>query len=107
MRHHLNDHLLGAGLISPAQPCALRAQRMFEHHQVPLSVAEELVRASYYHGARNPNAVSYGKELDIDAYRTASWTVEPFPQFDYPRENAGAGAFLPVSGGRLGASRGG
>src|SRR3546814_10910991 len=62
MRHHLNDHLLGAGLISPAQPCALRAQRMFEHHQVPLSVAEELVRASYYHGARNPNAVSRSEE---------------------------------------------
>src|SRR5258706_16372524 len=43
MAHHLNDHLLGAGLISPAQPCALRAQRMFEHHRVPKSVCEELV----------------------------------------------------------------
>src|SRR3546814_20208005 len=81
MRHHLNEHLLGAGLISPAQPCALRSQRMFEHHQVPLSVAEELVRASYYHGARNPNAVSYGKELDLDANRPARWLAEPFRLF--------------------------
>lgn len=97
MRHHLNDHLLGAGLISPAQPCALRAQRMFEHHGVPLSVAEELVRASYYHGARNPNAVSYGKELDLDAYRTARWIAEPFRLFDCSRENDGAGALLLVS----------
>ncbi|HEY9546345.1 MAG TPA: hypothetical protein VIR56_10060 [Solimonas sp.] len=100
MRHHLNDHLLGAGLISPAQPCALRAQRMFEHHQVPLSVAEELVRASYYHGARNPNAVSYGKELDLDAYRTARWIAEPFRLFDCSRENDGAGALLLVSDAR-------
>lgn len=97
MRHHLNDHLLGAGLISPAQPCALRAQRMFEHHGVPLSVAEELVRASYYHGARNPNAVSYGKELDLAAYRTARWIAEPFRLFDCSRENDGAGALLLVS----------
>ncbi|WP_028080683.1 thiolase C-terminal domain-containing protein [Solimonas soli] len=97
MAHHLNDHLLGAGLISPAQPCALRAQRLFEHHQVPRSVTEELVRASYYHGARNPNAVSYGKELDLDAYRTARWIAEPFRLFDCSRENDGAGALLLVS----------
>lgn len=97
MAHHLNDHLLGAGLISPAQPCALRAQRMFEHHKVPLSVCEELVRASYYHGARNPNAVSYGKELDLELYRSARWIAEPFRLFDCSRENDGAGALLMVS----------
>ncbi|MGQ0619489.1 MAG: thiolase C-terminal domain-containing protein [Panacagrimonas sp.] len=97
MAHHLNDHLLGAGLISPAQPCALRAQRMFEHHGVPHSVCEELVRASYYHGARNPNAVSYGKELDLQAYRSARWIAEPFRLFDCSRENDGAGALLLVS----------
>ncbi|NGY04329.1 thiolase C-terminal domain-containing protein [Solimonas terrae] len=97
MRHHLNDHILGAGLVSPAQLCALRAQRMFEHHRVPPSVAEQLVRASYYHGARNPNAVSYGKELDLDAYRSARWIAEPFRLFDCSRENDGAGALLMVS----------
>jgi len=97
MAHHMNDHLLGAGLISPAQPCALRAQRMFEHHGVPLAAARELVRASYYHGARNPNAVSYGKELDLDAYDQARWIAEPFRLFDCSRENDGAGALLLVS----------
>ncbi|MDB5970156.1 MAG: transporter [Hydrocarboniphaga sp.] len=97
MAHHMNDHLLAAGIVSPAQPCALRAQRMFEHHHVPLSVAEELVRASYYHGARNPNAVSYGKELDLGAYRSARWITEPFRLFDCSRENDGAGALLMVS----------
>src|SRR3546814_6423821 len=96
MRHHLNDHLLGAGLISPAQPCALRAQRMFEHHRVPLSVAEELVRASYYHGARNPNAVSSGKELDLHAYRTARWNAAPVHLFDCSRASEGAGPTFEV-----------
>lgn len=97
MAHHMNDHLVAAGIISPAQPCALRAQRMFEHHRVPLSVSEELVRASYYHGSRNPEAVSYGKDLDLQAYRSARWITEPFRLFDCSRENDGAGALLMVS----------
>lgn len=97
MAHHLNDHLIAAGMVSPAHSCALRAQRMFEHHRVPESVTEELVRASYYHGARNPQAVSYGRELDIAAYRSARWIAEPFRLFDCSRENDGAGALLMVS----------
>ncbi len=100
MAHHMNDHLLGAGLISPAQPCALRAQRLFEHHRVPLSVCEELVRASYHHGARNPAAVSHGRDLDVQAYRSARWIAEPFRLFDCSRENDGAGALLLVSSAR-------
>ena len=97
MRHHLNDHIIGAGVLAPAQICALRAQRMFEYHGVPKSVTEELVRASYYHGARNPEAMSYGKELDLDAYRNGRWIAEPFRLFDCSRENDGAGAILLVS----------
>ena len=97
MRHHLNAHLVGAGIVAPAQSCALRAQRMFEHHKVPLSVAEELVRVSYFHGARNPEAMSYGKDLDLDTYRNARWVSEPFRLFDCSRENDGAGALLLVS----------
>lgn len=97
MRHHLNDHIMGAGLIAPAQICALRAQRMFEYHQVPHSVTEELVKASYYHGSKNPEASSFGKELDLEAYRTGRWVTEPFRLFDCSRENDGAGALLLVS----------
>ncbi|MBQ0794892.1 hypothetical protein [Zhongshania sp.] len=97
MRHHLNDHIIGAGVLAPAQICALRAQRMFEYHGVPKSVTEELVKASYYHGSKNPDAVSYGKELDLDAFRTARWVAEPFRLFDCSRENDGAGALLLVS----------
>ncbi|MDX1504599.1 MAG: hypothetical protein R3221_02710 [Spongiibacter sp.] len=97
MRHHLNDHIIGAGLIAPAQICALRAQRMFEYHGISNAITEELVRASYYHGSRNPEATSYGKELDIDAYRNGRWIAEPFRLFDCSRENDGAGAIVLVA----------
>ncbi|WP_269620426.1 thiolase C-terminal domain-containing protein [Zhongshania sp. BJYM1] len=97
MRHHLNDHIISAGILAPAQICALRAQRMFEYYGVPQSVTEELVKASYYHGSRNPDAMSYGKELDLDAYRNGRWISEPFRLFDCSRENDGAGAILLVS----------
>lgn len=100
MAHHLNDHMKAAGIISPAQPCALRAQRLFEHHGVPRSVCEDLVRASYFHGARNPEAVAYGQTFDVEAYRNSRWISEPFRLFDCSRENDGAGAILVVSADR-------
>lgn len=97
MAHHLNDHMLAAGVVSPAQVCAIRANRLYDHHGVPKSVAEDLVRASYYHGSRNPDAVSYGKELDLQVFRTSRWIAEPFRLYDCSRENDGAGAFLMLS----------
>lgn len=100
MAHHLNDHLIGAGLLAPAQECAMRAQRMMEHHGVSTSTVEDFVRASYYHGSRNPKAVAYGKELDIEAYRTSRMIAEPFHLFDCSRENDGAGAIIMVAADR-------
>ena len=97
MAHHLNDHMVGVGLVAPAQVCAMRARRLFDYHGVPASVCEELVRASYFHGSRNPDATAYGKDLDLDAFRTARWIAEPFRLFDCSRENDGAGALLMVS----------
>ena len=97
MAHHLNDHMLAAGLVAPAQVCAIRANRLYEYHGVPKSVAEDLVRASYYHGSRNPEAVAYGEDLDVETFRDARWIAEPFRLFDCSRENDGAAAFLMVS----------
>ena len=97
MAHHLNDHIIGVGLVAPAVECAMRAQRMLEHHDVPRQCMEDLVRASYYHGARNPKAMSYGQELDLDAYRQSRWIAEPFRLFDCSRENDGAGAIILTS----------
>ncbi len=97
MAHHLNDHMLAAGLVSPAQVCAIRANRLFEHHGVPRGIVEELVRASYHHGSRNPEAVAYGQPFDADMLRHSRLIAEPFRLFDCSRENDGAGALLMVS----------
>jgi acetyl-CoA acetyltransferase len=97
MAHHLNHHMMGAGILSPAQACALRARRLFDRHGVPPSACEAMVQASYHHGARNPEAVAYGAPFDLEAYRTSRWISEPFRLFDCSRENDGAGALLMVS----------
>jgi acetyl-CoA acetyltransferase len=97
MAHHLTDHLLAAGLVSPAQVCAIRANRLFDFHGVPRSTTEELVKASYHHGRANPEAVAYGKDFDIADLRNSRWIAEPFRLFDCSRENDGAGALLMVS----------
>lgn len=97
MAHHLNDHMLAAGLVSPAQVCAIRANRLFRHHGVPERTVEELVRASYHHARNNPEAIAYGKDFDIAELRASRWIAEPFRLFDCSRENDGAGALLLVS----------
>ncbi|WEK43863.1 MAG: transporter [Candidatus Sphingomonas colombiensis] len=97
MAHHLNDHLLAAGVVSPAQNCAIRANRLFGRHGLDPRIVEDLVCASYHHGNRNPEAVSYGQPFDIDKLRTSRWIAEPFRLFDCSRENDGAGALLMVS----------
>ena len=97
MAHHLNDHIMAAGNVAPAIECAMRAQRMLEHHKVPRRCLEDLVRASYHHGARNPKAIAYGKELDLEVYRSSRMISEPFHLFDCSRENDGAGALILTS----------
>jgi len=95
--HHLNPYLVGAGIMAPAQNCALRAQRLFEHHRVPPSVAEVLVQVDYYHGSRNPDAVAYGKPINHETYANARRIVDPFRLYDCSRENDGAGALILVA----------
>lgn len=97
MAHHLNAHMIGAGLVAPAQVCAIRAQRMFEYFGVPKTAVENFVKAAAFHGERNPDAVAYGQPFDPDTYRNARWISEPFRLFDCSRENDGAGALLVVS----------
>lgn len=97
MAHHLNDYMIGAGIVAPAQVCAIRARRMFSHYGVPESTAEEFVKACYYHGSRNPEAMAYGTSFDHEAYQSSRFIAEPFHLFDCSRENDGAGAVLLVS----------
>ncbi|MFC4295880.1 transporter [Novosphingobium tardum] len=97
MAHHLNDHMLAAGVVSPAQVCAIRANRLFEHHGVPRRIVEDLVRASYFHGSRNPEAVAFGQQFDPALLHSSRLIAEPFRLFDCSRENDGAGALLMVA----------
>ena len=97
MAHHLNPHMIGAGLTAPAQNCAIRANRLFEHHGVPKETAKAVVDACYYHGFRNPEAVAFEKSLSSEEYLNSRIICEPFHLFDCSRENDGAGAILFVS----------
>lgn len=97
MAHHFNDHILGAGNLAPAVECAMRAQRMLEHHGVPRRCMRDLVQAAYFHGSRNPKAVAYGHPLDLAAYETSRIICEPFHLFDCSRENDGAGVLILTS----------
>lgn len=97
MAHHVNNHFVAAGITAPAQICALRAMRMALQHNLPQEAVEQLVLADYYHGSRNPEAVSYGQQFDIETYRKSRWIAEPLRLFDCSRENDGAGAILLVS----------
>ena len=100
MAHHLNAHMIAAGLVAPAQVCAIRAQRMFEYFGVPKSAVENFVRAAAWHGERNPQAEAYQQSFDPNTYHKARWISEPFRLFDCSRENDGAGALLVVSAAR-------
>lgn len=97
MAHHLQPHMISAGLVAPAQMCAMRAQRLFEKYNVPQSAAREIVEACHYHGSRNPDAVVYGKTFSEAEYEASRMIAEPFHLFDCSRENDGAGALLLVS----------
>lgn len=99
MAHHLNGHLMGAGLVAPAQVCAMRAQRMIEKAGVPRATIKAFVKACAYHGERNPDAVTYGEPFDERAYDEARLIAEPFRLLDCSRENDGAGALLVVGAG--------
>jgi acetyl-CoA acetyltransferase len=91
---HFPPLLAAHGMLTPAQVCALRTQRMLEVDGVPRSALEALVQASYQHAQRNPDAVAYGHPLDHDTYADSRWISEPLHLFDCSRENDGAAAIL-------------
>lgn len=95
--HHVNEHSTGAGVVTPAIVCALRAQRMEIEHEHMAEAMEALVQADYYHGSRNPAAVAYGRPLDLEVYRQARKITGPLRLYDCSRESDGAGVVLMVS----------
>ena len=94
---HFPPLLAAHGILTPAQVCALRTQRMLEVDGVPRSALEALVQASYRHAQQNPDAVAHGRPLDHDTYAGARWVSEPLRLYDCSRENDGAAAVLVTS----------
>lgn len=85
------------GLSAPAQLFALGASRLLEADGLPREALWALVRASYYHASRNPNA--YGRQMDLDreSYDASRCPAEPLHLFDNSRENDCAIALILVS----------
>ncbi|HVW44864.1 MAG TPA: transporter, partial [Amycolatopsis sp.] len=94
---HFPPLLTAHGIVTPAQICALRTQRMLESDGVPRSALEALTEVCYLHGQRNPDAMAYGKPLDPEVYADSRWIAEPLRLYDCSRENDGASALLVVS----------
>lgn len=97
MEHMVNDHYSGAGIHAPVQFLAMRARPIIEQRKLPASAVEALIRADYFHASRNPEAVAYGMDFDIETYRNSRLVVEPLRLFDCSRENDGAAAILLTS----------
>lgn len=99
---HVGPLYTAHGVISPAQICALRTQRMLEVDGVPASALEAVALADYHHAQRNPRAVAYGKPLDHDSYQASRFISEPLRLFDCSRENDSATAVLVVNAEKAG-----
>lgn len=93
----MNSHYRAAGIVSPAQNCAMRTQRLFEHDGVPPAAMKALAQACYHHAQQNPRAHGRGTVLDDEAYEASRWIAEPYRLHDCSRENDGAGALLLTS----------
>lgn len=96
-RGHFPPLLHSHGLLTPAQVCALRTQRMLEVDGVPRSALEALVQTDYLHAQHNPAAVAYGRPLDHAAYADSRWISEPLRLYDCSRENDAAAAIVVTS----------
>ncbi len=92
-----DDHYRAHGVVAPAQPCALRTQRLIEHDGVPISTLQALARAGYHHARNNPRAVGRDLHLTEQRYLDSRWISEPLRLYDSSRENDGAAALLITS----------
>jgi acetyl-CoA acetyltransferase len=103
---HVGPLYTAHGVLSPAQICALRTQRMLEVDGVPASALEAVALADYHHAQRNPRALAYRKPLDHHHYQASRLISEPLRLFDCSRENDSAAALLVVSSKRAGEYQG-
>jgi acetyl-CoA acetyltransferase len=97
VRYHFTSLFRAQGIVSAVQSGSIRTQRMLESGGVPASALEAFVRATYFHGANNPDALAYGKPLSSADYEASRMIADPHHVFDCSREADGAFALLITS----------
>ena len=95
--YYMGSHYRAHGIISPAQVCAMRTRRLFDHDGVPASAMRALAQACYRHAKANPGALGRDVDLTDEVYESSRWIAEPYHLYDCSRENDGAAALLLTS----------
>jgi acetyl-CoA acetyltransferase len=85
------------GLDGPVQLTAMRSTRMIEADGVPRETLRAMALAAYYHARRNPAAVAFDNQFDVETYERSRLVAEPFHLFDCSRESDGAAAVILTS----------
>ncbi len=88
------------GVTLPVQMYAWLAMRHKQLYGVPGQAMAEVALACREHAQLNPQALTYGRPLDVETYFNARWIAEPFRLYDCCLETDGACAVVVTSAGR-------
>ncbi|MGC4934786.1 thiolase C-terminal domain-containing protein [Gordonia sp. DT30] len=97
VKYHFTSMYRAQGIVSAVQSGALKNRRMLDGEGVPASAVEAFVRASYFHGSRNPDGLAFEKPLSSADYNSSRMIADPNRVFDCSRESDGAFAILITS----------
>ena len=85
------------GLMAPAQMVALTFRRHMHLYGTPAEALGHVAVTFREHAQRNPNALQYGKPLDLATHQASRMIADPFRLYDCCLETDGAGALIVTS----------